>query len=791
MGGAVFSDIAWNASGLPDGDLRPGEGLFMNKAITDGIVLMPLPFAAGLSVWSSGNGTPGSDTYAGSGTGVFVSADQDFGGCLEVQKTDNTQKVRYMAETPILPGCYLQITARVKAIAGPLPNVRIAGWAGAAGGGAATVATSVGPATALSTYGEVVEISAIVGTGDRNGVDLIWPTAAYGHFGIDLTGNSGGLVRVDDIQIVDITSAFQRDMMAMVDVRDYGALGDGTTDDSDAFEAADAAADGREILVPAGVFRLTKNVTIENRIRFEGTISQTRGKRFVLQKDYNYQAYVDAFGDEEEAFKKAYQALINFTDHESLDLCGRRVSLTEPLDMQACDPDRTSFATRRVIRNGQFEPVAGNAWDERTVTSQATYNPSTNEKRLTNVVNVANVEVGALLVGSGVGREVYVTSVNVGAGTVTISQPLFDAAGTQNFTFKRFAYLLDFSGYDSLSQFILDDIEFQCSDICSGIMLAPDGLTFHVRDCFINNPKDRGLTSPGRGCQGMLIDRCQLISSEEPIPVQSRTSIGLNANANDVKLRDNRVSKFKHFCVLAGTGNIISGNHYFHGDNETDGVRRGGLILTSPNCATLVTSNYIDNNFLEWTNEHESEPEFANQFSFGGLTMTGNIFIATNVASGFSFLVVKPFGPDHFIHGLAVIGNAFRVFNGNINRVDKIDTTYSDLNFDRMRTITFSGNSFHGINQPVFNPAHLEHTQNTTSKNWVADTEPMLPFKGRARFIDAAVPSGAITNGSGNQIFEQPWADNNYGNDQRQVRFVWNTSVKGKLRYTVRMDNPV
>ena len=62
----------------------------MNKAITDGVVLMPLPFVAGLGVWSSGDGTPGSDTYAISGSGVFVSADQDFGGCLEVLKDTAT-----------------------------------------------------------------------------------------------------------------------------------------------------------------------------------------------------------------------------------------------------------------------------------------------------------------------------------------------------------------------------------------------------------------------------------------------------------------------------------------------------------------------------------------------------------------------------------------------------------------------------------------------------------------------------------------------------------------------------
>ena len=43
----------------------------------------------------------------------------------------------------------------------------------------------------------VVMIS--IGTGNRNGVGLSWSTSAlYGHFGIDLTGANGGVVRIDD-----------------------------------------------------------------------------------------------------------------------------------------------------------------------------------------------------------------------------------------------------------------------------------------------------------------------------------------------------------------------------------------------------------------------------------------------------------------------------------------------------------------------------------------------------------------------------------------------------------------
>jgi len=85
----------------------------MNKAITDGVVLMPTPFAAGLDVWSSGDGTPGSDTYENAANAAFVPADQDFGGALELLKTQSTQQLRYMGQTTLLPGCYLRVTARV------------------------------------------------------------------------------------------------------------------------------------------------------------------------------------------------------------------------------------------------------------------------------------------------------------------------------------------------------------------------------------------------------------------------------------------------------------------------------------------------------------------------------------------------------------------------------------------------------------------------------------------------------------------------------------------------------
>jgi len=725
----------------------------MNKAITDGIVFNPLPFAAGLGVWSSGDGTPGSDTYAISGSGVFVAADQDFAGCLEVLKADPVARVRYMGETPILPGCYLRVSAKVKAVAGPLPAVRISGWAGLAGGAQATGLPEAGPSVQLTTYGEVVEVSAIVGTADRTGIDLVWTGANYGHLGLDLTGPNGGLVRIDDIQIEDVTSVFTRDLVALVDVRDFGAVGDGVTDDSAAFDAADAAANGRTIVVPAGTYLLNDSVTLENKVRFEGTIVQAPEHRFILQRDYNYATYVEAFENEEVAFKKAFQALINFSDHESLDLNGRRISLSEPVDMQAADPLRTRFETRRVIRNGQLQPIDGANWDPTVVTSQATY-----------------------------------AIQEVSAQTIDLSQPLYDAEGTQVFTFTRFKYMLDFSGFDKLSQFVLDDIEFQGRGIASGIMMSADGFTFHVRDCFINRPKDRGITSPGTGCQGMMIDRCQFISDEQGVAVSDRVSIGFNANANDVKIRDNRTSKFKHFCVLAGTGNLITANHWFHGDDEVNGPRKGGIIITELNPKSIFTGNYCDNNFIEWTNEHSSAPALGNEFSFSGLAITGNMFTTNDVASWFNFIVIKPYGPGHYINGFSVVSNVFRSLNGRIDRVDAVDTTFADLDFNRTRRLEFTGNIYHNVNQPAHNPMYLSHDQFTEATTWTMDTDTYLPFGGRAKYVESVQPDGAITNTAGARIHDLPWAEGEQGADLRSVRLNWSQPVKGRVRYQVRMD---
>lgn len=762
----------------------------MNKAITDGLVLTPPPFADGLVVWSSGDGTPGSDTYDGAFNAAIVPADQDFGSCLELQKTDATQKLRFMGETTLLPGCYLRVTARVKAISGNLPSVRIAAWAGGAGGAHVAGVVEAGPTVALAQYGEVVEVSAIVGTGARTGVDMAWGTAAiYGHFGIDLTGATGGVVRVDDIQIEDLTSAFHRDMMDWVDVKDFGAVGDGSTDNTAAFEAADAAANGRAVLISEGVFHCADHVTFENRARFEGTVTMPDDKRLTLTKNYDLPSYIDAFGTEPEAFKRAFAVLLNFSDHVVLDLDGRRIELTEPIDLQTAVPDKTTYAIRRVIKNGQFEASDSTAWQDDVVTSIATYN-SAAPKELSAVANISQIPVGARVTGTGVGREIYVRAKNVGAGKLTLSEPLYDAVGTQNFTFTRNKYMMDFSGFASFSRLVFDNVDFQCSGRCSGVLLAPDGDNAQFTDCYFTKPKDRGITSIGEGCQGLLIDRCQFLSNESNVVAQDRTSICYNSNANDTKIRNNRVVHFAAFAVLNGTGHLFVGNHFFHGDGETNGIRQAALIFTTPNVMSTITGNYIDNGFIELTNEHDATPDWNAQFSFGGLTITGNIFTAIRVAPWFRFIVVKPFGTGHYIHGLSVTGNTFRTLSGNIDRVEHVDTTFADLDYSRMRNVVFEGNNYNAVDQLTQNPVGLDFTQSTASATWVCDFSGYLPFNGWAKTGVSCVKDGKTVNPSNQVIDSLPYFQLQQGANKDRINAVWPQACTGRIHVTARMDDP-
>ncbi|MCT4333843.1 hypothetical protein MU516_13325 [Paracoccus sp. YLB-12] len=257
-------------------------------------------------------------------------------------------------------------------------------------------------------------------------------------------------------------------------------------------------------------------------------------------------------------------------------------------------------------------------------------------------------------------------------------------------------------------------------------------------------------------------------------------------------MRNNRFVRFAHFMVAAGGGHIISGNHWFQGDNSNDGLRYAGLVLTQTNIQTTISGNYIDNASIEWTNEHSAYPDFTGgEYSFGGLTITGNTCLCSRTVPWFTWLTVKPYGTGHYIHGLTVASNVFKALYNSIDRIERVDTSIADLDYNNMRNVQFEANTFNGISNYVSNPLMVQHTQNSLSSSWTLPVIQGLPFQGWAKSIQSVILEGPITNASGNRLDAMPWVQGFVGSSKRQIRVNWSTPVKGNICVYARMDRPV
>ncbi|MFT3972759.1 MAG: hypothetical protein QM699_04735 [Amaricoccus sp.] len=181
----------------------------MNIQITHrpGLDLMPAGFAEGLDDWSFGDGTPASGSYVDAAN-AGLADDDDFGLCLELRTAHPMQRLRYMGEVPVRAGHFIEISSRLKVVAGPLPLVRVSTYPGGRPGQRLDL-PDTGPVVGLAAHGTVFEVSAIIGPDARPGVHLPWdPRARYAHVGIDLLSETGTTVRIDRISVRDVTRRF-------------------------------------------------------------------------------------------------------------------------------------------------------------------------------------------------------------------------------------------------------------------------------------------------------------------------------------------------------------------------------------------------------------------------------------------------------------------------------------------------------------------------------------------------------------------------------------------------------
>lgn len=171
--------------------------------------LTPAAFANGLDDWSFGDGTPAAGSYAGAAN-ARPADDPDVGACLELRTAVPMQRLRYMAELPVRQGHFLEVSARLKVVAGPLPLVRISAFPGGRPGRRVAHLAETGPTVALAARDTVFEVSAVIGPEPFPGVHLVWNgPVRYAHVGIDLLSETGTTVRIGHVDVRDVTRRFR------------------------------------------------------------------------------------------------------------------------------------------------------------------------------------------------------------------------------------------------------------------------------------------------------------------------------------------------------------------------------------------------------------------------------------------------------------------------------------------------------------------------------------------------------------------------------------------------------
>ncbi|WP_424934067.1 hypothetical protein [Amaricoccus macauensis] len=180
----------------------------MQAAAEPELDLMPPAFSDGLHDWSRGDGRPDTPTY---GDLKFLDAriveDSEFGPCLEIRKTDTIQRLRYMGEMPFRPGCYLEVSARIKALSGPRGLVRIAAMPGGRHGKPVTGLDTSGNVVGLDVFERSYEAVAVFGPEMLEGVSVVWnDRVLYAHVGLDIIGPNGGIVRIENLRVRDVTN---------------------------------------------------------------------------------------------------------------------------------------------------------------------------------------------------------------------------------------------------------------------------------------------------------------------------------------------------------------------------------------------------------------------------------------------------------------------------------------------------------------------------------------------------------------------------------------------------------
>ena len=387
----------------------------------------------------------------------------------------------------------------------------------------------------------------------------------------------------------------------IINVKDFGAVGDGVTDDTAAIQAALNASNNVEpVLIPKGNYVLTSTLTAFCPVIFNGVISVSSlsSVRFKLKS----QPIV--FND----YRKIYMGT-QWTNPNSL-LAGialqRAVDeLAESLRYHTLDGEGASVALGHSIKVNSF-PAAGLFGRYKTI------------QNLTVVLRS-----------------------DFGIRNTT----------TQVVTQSAQAYAFDISAPTAPKAFgfSFNNVTIYGQKYGNGIYYgSQNGIDATIENCNLVNFYEKGITS----IHPIKISKCQLGGGEFVLRDADRITTGIELYAGDSEILDTTVSYCKTGIYTEGGTLVLMGTHIFNGSTDN---KSPILWVNNPNADMRATGCYFDNGPI-WI-----YPLSSGSDTFGRCIFDSSVFTwASKSAGNRSWVVAKPTQPGAKLRGIITTGCQFR-----------------------------------------------------------------------------------------------------------------------------------
>ena len=534
-------------------------------------------------------------------------------------------------------------------------------------------------------------------------------------------------------QVVD-TIQYERDVTAtsrgVVDklgdvfsLADYGADPTGVTSANAAFALADTAAllVGGTIVVPAGEFLIDANLSIASPVIYQGRLIVEEGIYYQDSNPLRLSEFLKRHETSEDAFKAMLFALYRSGRPRIADGEGLTVNLSGPINVAEVT-GVTSFSVYHCLTGFKWQMDEDQAEVEEVVVGTAVAESST-----LSLADTSDLRVGMEVTGTGIGRGVYIKTID-SPTAVTLNVPAWGNGVAQNYTFIDYPFMLDWRDFTSCARLRILDSELQCAGFCSGIIMAFDGIDTVMNRVRFTNIKGRGVVDYWRGSGGLSFDLNDMTFAA----ATNADAVGIISTSNDVKVRSNRITTCKHHMIYHGGGVLVSGNHWWGGDNA-------GCIFTGREYKSTIIGNYIDNNWVELSDEGAN---LDNSKFLGLINITGNHWTSNNAPSAaWRFIKLAPHVADRPIAEISVTSNTFKDFaNGSVPfRIDGVITTDGSIDADVRTRVFFVANGFKGIGNITADPQTVivvtDEADIDLTDTHDADFDNRLPFEGHCNTV--------------------------------------------------------